>query len=401
MSALFQASAWQRVQQVPHRAYFTAGVVSVLLLALWWSIALPLAGVSAQPVYLVHGLLMPLGIFPPFMLGFIFTAGPKWLGAEPPAGHFALAVGHVLGLLMCLLGFVAGSFWALLGLGVLFLVWWRATWLWYQCMHSAPTADQRHARCILLAMMAGNVALMLVAAWVLSGDGEVWMLARDTLVWGWITPIFLTVAHRMIPFFTQAVIPQRAIWRPQLVLYGALACCTLLVAGGLSQVAVLTFVAASVLTIGSAFVAWRWAGGQLRGACGGNRLLAMLHLSFAWLPVTFALLALGAVGVNVGSAPWHAIGMGFCLTMMIGFVTRVTLGHSGRPLIASNIYWRLYLALHVLAALRVVLALVMTTVPLSPHVLHLLAALWLLVLAVWACQVMPAYWQIRADGKAG
>lgn len=388
---------WQRLSQVPHRAYFSAGVLAFLLLALWWSVALPLTGVTAQPATLVHGLMMPLGIFPPFMLGFVFTAGPRWLGTEAPKGHLPLALGQVGGLLLTLIGFSLGGHWALPGLFVLLVVWWWATWLWFSCMNSVPQADQRHPRCILVAMLTGNIALLCVIGWVLFADAFLWQLARDLVLWGWIVPIFLTVAHRMIPFFTQSVVPQRVLWRPHGVLYAGLLGCALLIVADLLALRALTFAVALGLSVGTGWLAWQWAGQQLRGACGGNRLLAMLHLSFAWLPVAFGLLALGAAGLEVGSAATHAIGMGFCTTMMVGFVTRVTLGHSGRALQASDAQWYLYLGLHGMAVLRVLLAVAGA----APVFLHRVAALWLVLIVVWSLHMLPVYWQARVDGKAG
>lgn len=395
-------TAWQRVAQVPHRAYFSAGVAAFMLLALWWSVALPLASVTAQPSVLVHGLMMPLGIFPPFMLGFVFTAGPRWLGTAAPKGHLPLALGQVAGLLLTLLGFSLGGHWPLFGLFTLLIVWWWATWLWVCCISTAPAGDQRHARSILGAMLAGNVALLATIGWVLSGDAGFWLLARNLILWGWIVPIFLVVAHRMIPFFTQSVVPQRDIWRPVSMLYAGLGSCALLVFAALLGLPELAAVTALTAALGSAYVAWNWAGRpglRLSGACGGNRLLAMLHLSFAWLPLGFFLQALESAGLAVGTAATHAIGMGFCTTMMVGFVTRVTLGHGGLPLKASDLHWRLYLGLHGVALLRVLLALAGGLLP--AFLLHATAALWLLLIVAWAVHVLPLYWKPRADGQPG
>lgn len=398
LAAVPPPTAWQRLAQVPHRAYFGAGVCTLLLLALWWSVALPRSDVTAAPAMLVHGLIMPLGIFPPFMLGFVFTAGPRWLGTQAPKGHLPLALGQLGGLLLMLIGFHAGGHWPLPGLALLFLVWWRATWLWFDCILHAPSGDKRHARYILLAMLSGNVALLCVMAWVLSGDATLWLLARNLILWGWILPIFMVVAHRMIPFFTQSVVPQRTLWRPPALLQTWLLGCAALVVTLSLDWAPLAAVIALALAVGTGYAALQWAGCRLRGACGGNRLLAMLHLSFAWLPIGFLLLALEQAGlIAPGSAAVHAFGLGFCATMLVGFVTRVTLGHSGRPLQPSALIWSLYLGLHAVALLRVAFALGGG----APVLLHGLAALWLLLIAVWATRMLPAYWRPRADGQPG
>jgi uncharacterized protein involved in response to NO len=394
-------SPWELLAQVPHRAYFSAGVGALVLLALWWSVALPLVGVTAQPSMLVHGVMMPLGIFPPFMLGFVFTAGPRWLGVQAPKGHLLLALGQLTGLGLMLLGFMLGGLWPLLGLLVIFLVWWRATWLWFDCVARAPQGDHRHAHYILLAMLVGNVALLAVMSWVLGGDASLWLVARNLILWGWVVPIFLVVAHRMIPFFTQSVVPTRVLRRPARMLQFWLVGCAVLALSLTMGFAYLAAITALGLALATGYTALEWSGlwggAKLRGACGGNRLLAMLHFSFAWLPVAFALLALEQAGLVGGSAAVHAIGLGFCSTMLVGFVTRVTLGHSGRALQASGLYWYLYLALHAAAILRVVLALL----PPAPWLLHATAALWLLLVVVWAAHMLPVYLQPRVDGQPG
>jgi uncharacterized protein involved in response to NO len=397
LTAVPPPTPWERLIQVPHRAYFSAGVLAFFLLALWWCVALPLAGLTWQPPTLVHGLMMPLGIFPPFMLGFVFTAGPKWLGTEAPSGHLPLAVAQVVGLFAALIGFALGGRWPLIGLFILFIVWWRATGLWANCVGAAPPGSHGHARCILAAMLAGNVAMLAVIGWVLSGDGMFWLVARNLILWAWIVPIFIIVSHRMIPFFTQSVVPDRKIWRPMTVLYGWLGCCAMLVVASTIDEKPLALAAGVGLTLSTAYVLLQWSGMKLRGACGGNRLLAMLYVSFTWLPIAFLLHVLESAGVPVGAAAAHALGMGFCTTMMVGFVTRVTLGHGGRALQASIPQWYLYLGLHAMAALRVLLAILG-----GPALwLHLAATAWLLLIAAWSMQMLPLYWKPRADGKPG
>ena len=122
----------------------------------------------------------------------------------------------------------------------------------------------------------------------------------------------------------------------------------------------------------------------------------MLHLSFAWLAVVFALQAASAFGAQIGSAMVHASALGFVGTMLVGFVSRVSFGHSGRPLQVSNLLWVIYLALHVAALLRVAASL--TAIP---QMMSLSASIWLLLLLTWVGLMLPIYIKARADGQAG
>lgn len=196
----------------------------------------------------------------------------------------------------------------------------------------------------------------------------------------------------MLPFFTQSTIGIPA-WRPAWLLHAWLGGCTLIAIGQIGNLLPLTAAAAAGMAGLITYTSLRWG---VRASL-QNRLLAMLHLSFAWLPIAFALFAIDAAGRPLGSAPMHALGLGFCCTMLVGFVTCVTLGHSSRPLQANNTYWDFYLALHGVAMARVAAALggAATTV------LSATAAVWLLLMLVWAARVLPVYWLARVDGQAG
>jgi uncharacterized protein involved in response to NO len=76
----------------------------------------------------------------------------------------------------------------------------------------------------------------------------------------------------------------------------------------------------------------------------------LAHFAFAWLAVALALAALADVAAAarrtpglIGRAPLHALGLGFFGGMLMAMVTRVTLGHSGRPLVLDALTWRLFL----------------------------------------------------------
>lgn len=382
---------YQRFQQAPHRAYFSAGVMAVMMLAAWWLRMLSVPSHAAYPTVLVHALLMPLGVFPLFMLGFIFTAGPKWLGVADTGRHIPLAGLYLAGILLALLGFSKGGRWPVFGLLFMQIVWSVATLRWLAYIRKSTAADQRHARRLLIAMAMGAVTLMMALLWVDSGGEALWAVARNCALWGMLLPIFLTVSHRMIPFFTQSALLNRPAWRPFWLLDLGLIGCGALVLTGVMAWAYAQAAIATLMALGLMYTSWRWG----LWASLSNRLLAMLHLSFAWLGPALGLQALAALNVPIGAAPAHALGLGFCGTMLVGFVTRVSLGHSGQPLVADRGYWAIYLGLHLVALLRVTAAVLGA----GAAWLFVISALWLVLMLAWAARVLPLYFRARADGK--
>ena len=388
--------------QAPHRAAFLPGMLFAILLLAAWSAELVsrLLGVHAAlavPSSLAHGFLMLFGFFPLFMTGFLFTAGPRWLGVEPPGrivfvGVPALMVG---GLLLWLAGLWRGMAWTLTG-HALYTLGFSGLALTFACLLLAsPQQDRRHACAVLAALLCGTLALLAGAYWLIFQDGQAWLWMRNLALWGFLLPVFLTVCHRMLPFFSANALPQYQPWRPDWLLAAMLA--GSLGHGLLDGFGLPSWPLDAALAVLFAYVSWRW---RLAAAL-RVRLLGMLHLAFAWLPIAFGLYALNGwlASPRLALAALHAVTVGFFLTMMIAFVSRVTLGHSGQPLQAGPGLWRLYLAAHWLALTRV--AIEMLPGVWSGWLYGAAAMGWLLTLAAWGRAFMPSYWRRRADGKPG
>ena len=384
----------------PHRAAFLAGMLLAILLLGGWcaellsrllGLALPLA----VPATLAHGFLMLFGFFPLFMAGFLFTAGPRWLGVPQPgwaAGAAAPAL-MAAGLLLWLMGAARGGVWLLAGHGLYCAGFAALAAGFGRLVLRSEAAERRHALAVLGALACGLLALACAGYWLSSGDARGWLWMRDVALWGFLLPVFLTVCHRMLPFFSAGALAPYQPWRPWWLLGAMLA--GSLGHGLLSMLALASWPLDAALACLFAYTSWRWG---LRAAL-RVRLLAMLHLSFAWLAIGFGLYVWQGLAGGLAWAPLHAICAGFFLTMMIAFVSRVSLGHSGRPLQAGAALWRLYLAAQGLALARVAADLLP---PGWRPVLYSLAAVaCLLTLACWGKQFLPAYLRPRADGKPG
>jgi uncharacterized protein involved in response to NO len=69
-----------------------------------------------------------------------------------------------------------------------------------------------------------------------------------------------------------------------------------------------------------------------------NPLLWILHVGQGWLIVAFAARAVSSLtGLLPPAVSFHAMGAGAMATMILAFMTRAPLGHTGRPLKASRV----------------------------------------------------------------
>jgi uncharacterized protein involved in response to NO len=96
----------------------------------------------------------------------------------------------------------------------------------------------------------------------------------------------------------------------------------------------------------------RWAGERTIG----ERLVLVLHVAYAFIPIGFVLAGLGAVGVILPSAGLHAWMVGGVGLMTLAVMTRASLGHTGHELVAAAGTQAIYAAVLISVLARVTVA---------------------------------------------
>ena len=82
-------------------------------------------------------------------------------------------------------------------------------------------------------------------------------------------------------------------------------------------------------------------------------MLWILHLGYGWLVIGLFLLALTGVGVFEIPLVIHALTAGCIGSMTLGMMTRVTLGHSGRPLESSTLTTLSFVLMQIAVLIRI------------------------------------------------
>lgn len=391
----------QRLLSAPHRLGFALGAGLMSAMALWWLfvLAAPRAGLHmpwAVAPTLAHGLMFTLGFMPAFMVGFLFTAGPRWLGLPAVEARSLLAplLQFSSGWLLLMLGSHVGGLLAASGVVLATTGWLRLTLRFGGLVRASTASDRLHAQGVLIACALGALAMGL-ASWALwLGDAPLLRAATQLGLWGFVAPVYAIVSHRMIPFFSAAALPQLEAWRPNVLLLPMLGG---LLLGGVAEMgwisapaliwplaALMALAALSLLAL-----ALRW--GLVRSLRGESlRLLAMLHGGFVWLGLALALQALSlilqALGQGgLGTAPLHALTLGYLGCTLIAMITRVAAGHSGRPLAVDRAAWAIYGLLQIAVLLRLAASLGVDS--------------WLPAAAIWAA--VTVFWTWRYGGWLG
>lgn len=404
----------------PHRLGFFLAMVVLIASGAWWALVqLDRVSVSVALPYtfsptLAHAAVMTYGFVPLFFTGFLFTAGPKWLGVEPLSTRILLAPAlmQACGWLLWLAGIHLHLLSALFGLALAWSGLTSMTWLYWRLIWRSRERDQLHARTIGAACLVGCISLAGLLANLVVGETAVALASVMTGLWGFVIAIVVTVAHRMIPFFTSNAMPFMSVLRP----FWALG--VMLGAAVLESVAMWVEIDGPLQ--GPMAPVWMLARGACELAAGSvllwlarvwsltqslkNRLVVMLHIGFMWLGVALVLgglsqlmgLVQGVPVLSLGSL--HAVTVGCLSSLMMAMVTRVSCGHSGRSVVADRAVWVLFWLLQLTALLRIVAS---AQGALASWLLLPTAMIWVVTLSFWGVRMGSWYGRVRADGRAG
>ena len=178
----------KQLTQAPHRFYFFLGLTALLSLVLWWWMSVQFS--IGWPIPL-HGILMPLGVFPLFILGFTFTAGPRWLNIEASSHHFLLhGLTYFLGVILVLFASVVGlPPLRLSGFALMLAAWFAVSLRWAKLIIDSKVEDKRHAIALLIAMCGGILAMLCAFLWA-CGSQIAWQAARQLAFFAFLLPTF-------------------------------------------------------------------------------------------------------------------------------------------------------------------------------------------------------------------
>ncbi len=365
--------------------------------------------VGAWGAFLLAGLPLPLGVnpaqwhshellfgmVPAAIAGFLLTAICNWTGAPPLRGRALLAL-----VLLWLAGRVAMWFSAMIPLLLVAVV--DLAFLPVLAIYAARVLTRAGNRgnlplAAMIGVLAlGNLAMHLGFNGVAPSAGRIGeILAMDV-----IAVIMLVIGGRITPAFTANWLRMSGrdpavVQRDQRLDAWVMASALLMVPADL--VTGLPWLGGIVALAAASIAGWRlvrWRGWHARA----EPLLWILHLGIAW--VVIALLIKGVTPfLALPFTAWmHALGAGAMGTLILGVMTRVALGHTGRTLkLPTGGSW-IYALVTIAAVMRLVAAFgfgdYRTLISLS-------AAAWAAAFILF----LGLYWSIlsrpRADGRPG
>lgn len=351
------------------RPFFLLGPVYAALEILAWlpmfygEVSLPTAFMPVD--WHVHEMLF--GYVTAVIAGFLLTAIPNWTGRLPLQGPpLAILVatwffGRVAVALSANIGWLPAA-----TIDVVFLALMAAA-------IAREILAGKNWRNLKVAAVVGLLAITNLAFHLEAHfEGSVVYATRFGI--GVVVFLIMVVGGRIVPSFTRNWLMRRGVSRLPAPFDGFDAGCMVLSAMALIFWAIqpqgtLPGAALAVSAIANTLRLARWAGERTVA----DRLVLILHIGFAFVPVGFALGALAAFAIATPSAGIHAWTAGAIGVMTLAVMSRASLGHTGRPLTASLPLQMIYAAACIAAIARIAAALLPEV---DTTLLHIAALAW-------------------------
>lgn len=395
---------WKTLFAYPFRAFFFATAVWALLAIPLWIMAyrdfiqLPFA--LAPTAWHAHEMLF--GFFPAALAGFLLTTVCVWTKTERTHGlPLALLWGlWVLGRVTMLIGYYI-PFGIVVAIQVSFLI----GVLYDAAKRILPQRQRRQYPLLVIVLLLIAMQLgFLLTGGLLAFSKATLMLALGMMwiIGGRITPAFSRNWLKRQGREEDAAAIQSPAWVETLTLVSIF---TLIGVVAISAIPAVAYHAAygpslAIVAIAAAALSsyrlWRWRGWTVRN----EPLLWVLHLALAWIPVTLVLMALSALELAPNLIWIHALSIGPMSALIHGVISRVGLGHTGRPLVLPKGIATAYVLLQIGALVRLVVELPVFRNVYLPG-LDLSSAFWGAAFLMLLIRYTPMLFRPRVDGKEG
>ena len=376
------------------RPFFLLAGLSALVLVMSWVgvyLGLPTYASYYGPL-MWHGHEMIFGYAVAVIAGFLLTAVGNWTGQKMPKNKPLI----VLVVLWCLgrvlpFGYEFVPVWLIAGVDIVFLpcvgvVIGRAI---------LKSKNKRNLFFIPVFSLftVANVLMHLDAQAGFEGVGKI----GERMALGIVVLIVGVIGGRVIPFFTQAGLRGfKATMSDNVNKLSIVAVAMFAVLYAFFGQQNMVVGVAALVTAGIHSVKLK---GWYTPRIWGEPLLWVLHLSYVWFIVGLVLLGVESFMPLLGKPGLHALTVGLIGGITLGMMSRVSLGHTGRPLQIVTAIKLAFALINIATLLRVFVPLV------SPDfyqfAVTMSGILWCIAFVLFLLVYMPVLIYPRVDGRPG
>jgi len=375
----------------PHQPFFVLAfvnaIVTMLVFLLSYKGIIPL--VLTPTNFHVYGLTYLM--LTPAFLGFLFTTFPKFASTPVIVKKRYMRIFSIfyLGAILFLLGSIVSPFLSSISMVLVFTAHFMSFLILNNIYRTTTMEDRHDIFWILFAMGFGvlsNFIFIMAELFYM----PLMDLSTEISVYLYLFLLTFSVAQRMVPFFSHCMIEKN---EKLLKIVFTLLVLHILLESIYTNSSFIVDLALAYI-IGKEILSWKLPFPN------PNPLLWILHIALYWIPVGFFL---GGVtnfislisDIRFLALETHIIMLGFVFTILIGFGTRVTLGHSGNMMQADKWTTFLFYWTQVVVAVRLLVSLASAFGWNIMVLFDISVTTWLLMFILWGIR----FFMVLIKGK--
>jgi uncharacterized protein involved in response to NO len=364
----------------PHQPFFVFGVVNAIIFMMLFLLSYKGVIVLSITPNLFHSYSFIFGIFTSFFLGFTLTTFPRFSGTEALEEKFYTTNFALLfvGILLFLIGSVSSILLVYIGQLFVFASLLYTVALFVQIYKLSGMPDLYDQKWIISGFGFGILSSLLFFIGTIGDSETILTLAKLTGIYLFLTITALTVGQRMIPFFSHVMIDKNKKLLP--IVVGLF---TLYILSTLFEFRFgFIFLTLAGILLAKEIIKWKL---PFKNS---EPVLWILHLAIFWLPTALIIASFASLAEIIFEKDFlfigiHLVMLGFLTTVMIGFGTRVTLGHSGNNMIIDKYTKILFYFTQIVIYFRA-----FYSFSGSPLMFDISATLWLILFVAWSYKYM-------------
>jgi uncharacterized protein involved in response to NO len=351
---------YKKFASQPHQPFFSNGIIffTLFMFLLLGSYSNTLT--LNSPVQDFHAYTMIFVVFIQFFLGFLYVVFPRFLTQaeiEPDIymKNFLLYFVASVGIFFSLLFSLNILFIFII---LLFVAQVLSFKILYEIHKKSIVTNKNDTKWVLIFFSAGLITHLIYIFSLI--DTEYSFLLKQISInsgfYLFIFGIIFTISQRMIPFFTSMKIQGYVINKSKNLmelLFGFLLLKVFILSFGDVRFNLIADVPLFILFVRELF---KWKLPVFKTIA----IMWVLFISLYWIPFAFFISIIESLNaiLNTGfvfeKAVIHTIAVGYFVTVLIGFGTRVVLGHSGQTPHASKFAITIFIAVQFIALFRII-----------------------------------------------
>jgi uncharacterized protein involved in response to NO len=361
----------------PHQPFFTLAVINAILFMLLFMLSFKgVISLSINPLTF-HAYSLIFLVFTPAFLGFLLTTFPRFSQTPAILQKEYMGIFYVLvaGMLLFLVGSFTGVFLLLLSKIAILLAQAYSMLIFFNIYKASPLKDKHDQFYIMLAWASAIVSNLLFMINSPTLDRSAALVG----VYLYLIFLALSIAQRMVPFFTHVMVDRNQ--HLLKIVYILFASFILLEVADL-KIGFIALLASGALLL-KEMIRWKlpWNSSE--------PIVWILHLAIYWLPMAlifggFSKLAEFIFEKSFLSLHIHLVVLGFLTTILIGFGTRVTLGHSGNMMIISKYTKIVFYLTQIVLYFRIIYSFSGSSI-----LFDITSALWMGLFLAWGWRYLP------------